>query len=63
MTKTRSYAVTKNVYFGSGKSGEKLVENLQKRVPLHGSLSRVILELLRKADPTLFKGVDDGKRG
>jgi len=64
MTKTYNPPVSIHLYLGSGKAGAKLRENLEKRVPPRGSLSDVVVELIRKADPTLFKGVDEnGKRG
>lgn len=61
MTKTYNPAVSVHLYLGSGKAGAKLRENLEKRIPPRGSLSEVVVELLRKADPALFKGVDDGQ--
>ncbi len=59
MTKTYNAPVSIHLYLGSGKGGAKLRENLQKRVEARGSLSEVVVELLRKADPTLFKGVEN----
>ena len=62
MTKKYNAPVAIQVYLGSGEAGAKLRENLQKKVQPNGSLSEVIVSLLRKADPTLFKGVENGKR-
>ncbi len=59
MTKEFNAPVSISVYLGSGKSGERLRENLMKRVKARESLSEVIVDLLKKADPKLFKGVDD----
>lgn len=54
--------VSIQVYLGSGKRGERLRENLDKRVGPGQSLSEIVMLLLRKADPTLFKGAEDGKK-
>lgn len=61
MTRKHNPPVTIQIYLGSGKRGERLRQNLEKRVPENGSLAEVVVSLLRKADPTLFKGVDDDK--
>lgn len=62
MVKAYNPPATIQVYLGSGKAGAKLRENLQKRVPVNGSLSEIIVDLLRKADPSLFKGVENGNK-
>lgn len=61
MVKKYNPPVTIQVYLGSGAAGAKLRENLEKRAAGTGSLSEVVVELLKKADPTLFKGVENGK--
>lgn len=58
--------VTIQVYLGSGKAGAKLLENIDKRVdekgPFGRSRSEVIVSMMKKADPGIFKGVESGKR-
>jgi len=61
MTKVYNPPVTIQVYLGSGKKGEKLRDNLKKSAG-SDSLSEFIVGMLKKADPSLFKGVDDGKK-
>ncbi len=61
MVKEYNTPVTIQVYLGSGKEAETIRENLRKRTTKRESMSFVVVELLRKADPTLFKGVSDGK--
>lgn len=60
MTKEYNSPVTIQIYLGSGKPGIRLRENLKKKVPPKGSLSELVVAMMRKADPALFKGVDDG---
>lgn len=54
--------VTAHIYMGSGQDGMRLLENIRKRTTRRKSFSQVVLDLLRKADPTLFKGVYDDER-
>lgn len=61
MVKQYNPPATIPVYLGSGKAGAKLRENLEKRAG-GGSLSKLVVDLLRKADPSLFKGVSDDKK-
>lgn len=54
--------VVVTIYLGSGKNGEKLRGNLLKAAG-SDSLSELVVRLLKKADPALFKGVaENGKR-
>lgn len=53
--------ITMQIYLGSGKSGARLRENLERMKRGRESLSQVVLALMKKADPTLFKGIDDAK--
>lgn len=62
MVKEYNPPVTIQVYLGSGKAGAKLRENLKRLATKTGSLSELVVDLLKKADPTLFKGVEDGKK-
>lgn len=59
MTKTYNPPVTMQIYLGSGKKAEKLRDNIVKAAG-EDSISEFVVELLRKADPTLFKGVENG---
>lgn len=61
MVKAHNPPVTIQVYLGSGKNGLKLRENLEKRAGKENSLSEIVVDLLKKADPALFKGVENGK--
>lgn len=56
-----NFPVTIQVYLGSGNRGIKLKENLEKRRKPRQSMASVVVELLRKADPSLFKGVDNAR--
>lgn len=63
MVRQHNPPVTIQVYLGSGKAGAALRENIEKRVSqVGGSLSEVVVALLKKADPTLFKGVENGSK-
>lgn len=62
MVKQYNPPVVMQIYLGSGKKGERLRMNLQKLVPPGGSVSAVVVDLLKKAEPSLFKGVEDGKK-
>lgn len=62
MTNTYNPPVTIQVYLGSGKPGATLRENIKKRIRKGESLSEVVVALLKKADPGLFKGVDDDRK-
>lgn len=62
MTQTYNPPVTIQVYLGSGKTGATLRENIKKRIRKGESLSEVVVALLKKADPRLFKGVDDARK-
>jgi len=63
MAKEFNPPVTMQVYLGSGKSGLALRENIQKRVTQSRvSLSEFVVALLKKAEPGLFKGVDNGSK-
>ena len=56
MKKTqRKFPETIQVYLGSGEKGAKIRENLEKKSG--GSVSKFVVELIRKADPTIFEGV------
>lgn len=61
MVREHRLPVTIQVYLGSGERAEKLRTNLEK-ASKGGSLSRMIVDLLKRADPTLFKGVDNGSK-
>jgi len=50
--------VTIQIYLGSGKVGERLRENLKKMASKKGSLSELVVSLLKKAEPNLTKGLD-----
>ncbi len=52
---------TIQIYLGTGKPGSTLRENIDKKRGKRQSLSEYVVDLMRKADPSLFKGVDDGK--
>jgi hypothetical protein len=52
--------MTVQIYLGSGKRGEKLRENLD-RARGQWSLSEYVVALMKKAEPKIFKGLDDGK--
>ncbi len=58
----RQTPVSIQVYLGSGEEGARLRENIEKKLERRQSLSEFVVNLLRKADPTLFKGVDHGDR-
>jgi hypothetical protein len=62
MVRTYHPPATIQVYLGSGKIGARLRKNLEKLVPPNGSLSETVVALLKKAEPDLFKGVDNGKK-
>lgn len=49
------------VYLGTGEAGKKIRENIEKKLTPRQSISEFVVNLLRKADPTLFKGVENGK--
>lgn len=49
------------VYLGSGVEAEKLRLNIIKAAG-KDSLSEYVVSLLKKAEPSLFKGVKDGKK-
>lgn len=55
--KEHNYPVVIQVYLGSGKGAEKLRENLDKASG-KDSLSEYLVNLMRKANPKLFKGVE-----
>lgn len=61
MTKKYNAPVSIQVYLGSGKSGSNLRDNILKLLKPNQSLSDLIVTLLKKADPSLFKGVNHGK--
>ncbi len=58
MTKENGTPIAIQVYLGSDQQAITLRDNLKKRTSKRDSLSYVVVELLRKADPTLFKGVE-----
>lgn len=60
MVKAYNPPVTKQVYLGSGDKGKRLLENILKAAG-KDSFSEFVVALLKKADPRLFKGVEDGK--
>lgn len=62
MVKQHNAPVTMQIYLGSGDTGLKLRENIQKKAEAKGSLSEFVVELLKKADPTLFRGIKDGSK-
>lgn len=62
MVKKYNAPVSIQVYLGSGVAGERLRENLEKKVPPKGSMSELVVGLLKKASPELFRGVDDGNK-
>lgn len=62
MTKVYNPPVVIQVYLGSGKEGTRLRDNLLKMVKKNRSLSETVLELFKKAEPSLFKGVDHGPK-
>lgn len=53
--------VSIQVYLGSGKGAEKLRENILKLAG-KDSVSEVVVRLMKKADPALFKGTENGKK-
>ncbi len=59
-TKEYNPPVTKQIYLGSGKSGIQLRNNINLK---RGgkSFSEFVVELMKKADPSLFKGIEYGK--
>lgn len=56
--KIRQAPVTMQIYLGSGKEGLTIRENLERRIPPKRSMSWLILDLIRQADPTIFRGVE-----
>ncbi len=58
MTRIYNPPVVIQIYLGSGKEGIKLRDNLLKMVKKNKSLSETVLGLFKKAEPSLFKGVD-----
>lgn len=60
MTKIYNAPVLINFYLGSGESALKLRENIKKKGGK--SVSQFLMALIKKADPSLFKGVDHEKR-
>lgn len=62
MARKHNPPVTIQVYLGSGDDGLKLRANLEKKIPPKGSLSELVVGLMKKADPTIFKGVENGKK-
>jgi hypothetical protein len=58
--KTYNPPVSIQVYLGSGKRAEKLRENINRERG-KDSLSEFIVTLLKKADPKLFKGIENGQ--
>lgn len=62
MVRQHNPPVTMQVYLGSGKPGLKLRENIEKKLLPKQSVSDLIIRLMRKADPSLFKGVDDANK-
>lgn len=63
ITKTYNAPVSIQVYLGSGKEGAQLRENIERRLAPRQSLSEYVVDLLRKAEPALFKGVREARRG
>ena len=59
MVKEPKVPITRSIYFGSGEEGEKLIKNLQKRLKPRQSLSNLIVDLIRKADPAIFKDLQN----
>lgn len=60
--KQRNAPASKQIYFGSGETGETLIRNIEKASnKALVSFSRYIVEQLKIANPNLFKGVQDGK--
>lgn len=61
MPKKYKSPVAISLYLGSGKTGEKLRENIQKESGKE-SVSEFIVQALREARPSVFKGViENGK--
>lgn len=60
MVKEYNPPVTRQVYLGSGKKGKRLLDNIL-RLAGNDSFAETIVRLLKKAEPKLFKGVDDEK--
>lgn len=58
----RQAPVSIQIYLGSGKPGSKLRENIERRLQPRQSMSEFVVDLIRKADPTLFKGVDNADK-
>lgn len=61
MAKKFNPPVSIQIYLGSGKRGQRLRDNLRDLVQENGSLSEVVVNLLKKANPSLFKGLEDSK--
>jgi len=61
MVKTYNPPVTMQIYLGSGDGAKKLRDNIIKAAG-NDSVSEFIVSRLKKADPSLFKGVADVKR-
>lgn len=57
----RNYPTTIQVYLGSGEEGERIYQNLMTKLSPKESLSSKVMDLLRKADPSLFKVSANGK--
>lgn len=59
--RTYNPTVTVQVYIGSGKKALKVRDNMEKA---RGSISisKFIMDIIRKANPSLFKGADDGQK-
>lgn len=52
--------VSIQVYVGSGKKAEKIRDNME-RARGEKSLSEFVMNMIEKANPSLFKGLEDAK--
>lgn len=62
MEKSNNYPVSISLFLGSGENGERLKENIDARTSSKISRADILLAAAKKGDPSLFKGVSDGKR-
>lgn len=60
MKEKRNYPVVISLYLGSGERGAQILKNLKKQIDgPRGSLSDLIVKMIKKASPETFRGVEN----
>lgn len=52
---SKNWPVTLQIYLGRGKEGEMIRKNIKDKAKRYRSVSEMVVELMTKADPELFK--------